>query len=250
MIASLFRILALPLLLALSPGSLATYVELGELGLGSVSESGEITADDFLGMDWYTEPGSVDEARFYFDVFDFTVSRNMLLTVRVVMDPPLSDLYPYLYLFRPGNAPDLIAPESIWTEFDDKFTEIDFYVEKTPASPDGPLVTSGQGASAVLEENVTIAYPAYRFFVTGEYFAVTDGNYWFSPNGYGHTGSYNVTFTGTPNEYTRFHVPEPTSWLLLALGLLALGVLRQRSPAVSPAVVHGTPRVPPPATRR
>lgn len=206
---------ALLLMLSLSPGSWATRIDLGRIGLGDVHDSGEIEPKDYIGRDLYTELNFEEEDRFYFDVFDFTVTRNMLLTVTVGVDPT-SDLYPYIYLFRPDNAPDLADP--VWLKYNDTVTEIDFYVERTNANPNGPLITSGEGYLAVLDENVFFSEPAFRLIITGEYI----GN----QPGIGEAGAYSVTISGTSNRNT---IVEPGTESLLALGLLGVIFIRRRS---------------------
>jgi hypothetical protein len=228
----LTKIIALPvLLLGLSSAAWATpsLVDLGAIGVGTSVVSGEITPADFVGLDWYTETGFEDEGFFYFDVYDFTVSGNMKLTITVDLDPAGSDLLPLIYLYRPGNAPDLLTQPSIWTRFDDTVTEIDFYEEQSLFNPTAPLLDLDDGgAPAEIVRKVTTANPDYRFIVTGDYFRTTTGDFWGDPAGTGDQGAYTITFNG---------VPEPSTWLLLGLGLLALLVLRNQAGAAALAPV-------------
>ena len=226
MISLLIKILALPVLLGFSSGTWAipTLLDLGGIGLGTRVVSGEITSSDFVGEDWYMQLGFEDEGFFYFDVFDFTVSSNMQLTITVEVDSTVSDLVPLLYLFRPGNAPDLLTQPSIWTKFDNSFTEIDFYLEQDVANPTAPLLAFDDGgAPAQIERDVVTANPSYRFIVTGEYYEVTDGNFWGVPDGIGETGSYTITFNGE-----AAYVPEPATLTLFGLGLAGLGYSRRK----------------------
>ena len=195
----------------------------------------------------------------------------MRLTITVAVDSDVSDLFPFVYLFRPDNAPDLLSPVSeslrtdfegedslpdflssemvsIWTKFDDGLTEIDYYLpfdpEGSPRRPPtyGPLLDSDEGIPAKLINDVLTADPAYRLLVTGYYYETTDGNYWSFPIGR-ELDSYSVNFSGTANASTALqvfslhYVPEPASWMLLALGLLALMAVRRPRAALSPALV-------------